>query len=247
MGRLEGKTALITGSARGIGFAMAKLFTREGALVAICDLNIEACRKSAAELDQFGRAGIPFEMDVSKRESVEKAVEEFIEKQGKLDILVNNAGITGDSLLMRMSDKQWEDVLRINLYGTFYCTQAAIRSMIKARSGRIINIASVVGVMGNAGQANYAASKGGIIAFTKSVAREVASRSITANAIAPGFIKTALTEQMTEKARSAIVERIPMVRLGEVEDIAKVALFLASDDAGYMTGQVLVVDGGLVM
>ncbi len=248
MGRLDNKVALVTGSARGIGLAIARAFAKEGALVGVCDLAEDAAREAAKGLKEVGREGVAFAMDVTNPESVDKGISGFIEGQGgRLDILVNNAGITKDGLLMRMSDAQWDLVLKVNLNGVFYCTRAAIRTMIKQRSGRIINMASVVGLMGNPGQANYAASKGGVIALTKTTAKEVASRNITVNAIAPGFIKTFLTDQMTDKAKAAIMGQIPMERLGIPEDVAGVALFLASAEASYVTGQVIPVDGGMVM
>jgi len=248
MGRLENRVALVTGSARGIGNAIAKLFAREGALVGICDVNEEAVKAAAKALGEVGKEGVGFVMDVSNPASVEKGIESFIAGQGgKLDILVNNAGITRDGLMIRMSDEQWDVVLKVNLYGTFYCTRVAVRPMMKARWGRVINLASVVGLMGNPGQANYAASKGAVIAFTKTMAKELATRNITVNALAPGFIKTALTDAMTDKAKEAIMGAIPMVRLGSPEDVAGAALFLASEEASYITGQVIPVDGGMVM
>jgi len=248
MGRLENKVALITGSARGIGLATAKLFAREGALVGICDMNEEAVQKAAKSLGEFGKPGVGFVMDVTDPKSVDKGIGEFVEGQGgKLDILVNNAGITRDGLLIRMTDEQWDAVIKVNLNGTFYCTRVGVRPMMKAKWGRVINLASVVGLMGNPGQANYAATKGAVIAFTKTVAKELASRNITCNAIAPGFITTALTDAMTDKAKEAIMVRIPMDRLGAPEDVANAALFLASEEASYITGQVIPVDGGMVM
>ena len=248
MGRLENRVALVTGGARGIGYAIAKLFAREGALVGICDMNEEAVQKAAKSLGEVGKEGVGFVMNVSDSKSVEDGMEKFISGQGgKLDILVNNAGITRDGLLIRMSDEQWDAVLKVNLNGTFYCTRAGVRPMMKARWGRVINLASVVGMTGNPGQANYSASKGAVIAFTKTVAKELATRNITCNALAPGFIATALTEAMTEKAKEAIMGQIPMERLGSAEDVAGAALFLASEEASYVTGQVIPVDGGMVM
>ncbi len=248
MARLKDKVALITGAARGIGFATAKAFTREGALVGVCDIMGDEAVKSAKELGKFGREGIPFTLDVTNREQCDEVIAQFLQQTGgKLDILVNNAGITRDTLLMRMTDAQWEEVLKINLYGTFYCTRAAIKPMIKNRYGRIINLSSVAGVMGNPGQANYSASKGAVISFTKTIAKELASRNITCNAIAPGFIKTHLTDIMAEQAREAILGMIPLKRFGVPEDIANAILYLASDEAAYVSGHILQVDGGLAM
>ncbi len=248
MKRLEGKTAFITGATRGIGLAAARAFAREGALVGVCARDGKAAETAAASLAEFGRAGIPYALDVSDHPACDRAIEDFTAKAGnRLDILVNNAGLTRDTLILRMSDAQWDEVIRTNLNGTFYCTKAALRPMLKQRYGRIINITSVSAIMGNPGQANYAASKGGVIAFTKTVAKELASRNITVNAVAPGFIKTVLTDAMTEAARDGIMGAIPLGRFGEPEDLAGPILFLASDEASYITGQVLQVDGGLAM
>ena len=247
MGKLDGQGAFITGGARGIGFATAVMMTKEGATVGVADLDGDGAARAAKDLAQYGHEGVPFTIDVSKREQVDQAIDGFREKTGRLDILVNNAGITRDGLLMRMTDEQWDLVLKIHLYGTFYGTRAAVKHMIKARTGRIISVASVVGVWGNAGQANYAAAKAGIIGFTRAVAKEVGSRNITVNAVAPGFIKTALTDQMNEEARNRIIENIRLGRLGVPEDVAGSILFLASPEASYITGQVIQMDGGLTM
>ena len=248
MGRFDGKVALITGSARGIGYATARLFAGEGALVGICDLKDEDSKKAAKALGEVGKEGVGFAMDVSDSASVEAGISSFVKSQGgKLDILVNNAGVTKDGLLMRMTDEQWDLVLKINLYSMFYCIRAAVKPMMKNRYGRIINLSSVSGIMGNPGQANYAASKGGVISLTKTVAKEFASRNITCNAIAPGFIKTALTDLMTEKAHEAMLGMIPLGRFGVPEDIMGTIAFLASDEASYITGQVIQIDGGLAM
>jgi len=244
---LEGKNAVVTGGATGIGRAIARTFAGEGAGVAICDLDYEGAERTAEEIGSTGTTARAYKTDVSDWENVAEVAEKVLQDFGAVDILVNNAGITRDNLLIRMSDEEWQDVLDVNLKGVFHCTKAFVPGMLRRRSGKIISIASVVGMMGNAGQANYAASKAGIIGLTKSLARELAARGINVNAIAPGFIKTRMTEALSEKQRSALVERIPFSRLGEPEDVAKSALFLASELSDYITGQVLVVDGGMVM
>ena len=247
MDRLKEKVAFITGGARGIGFATAKAFAREGAMVGLCDVNAEAAQQAAKDLGQVGKEGVAYTMDVSNHAEVDKVIGEFVGKQGRLDILVNNAGITKDNLILRMTDEQWDQVMRINLNGTFYCTKAALKTMVKQRYGRIVNLSSVSAIMGNPGQANYAATKGAVIAFTKTVAKELASRNVTVNAVAPGFIRTVLTEQMTDQAKEAVLGMIPLKRWGVPEDISEAILYLASDEASYITGQVLQIDGGLAM
>jgi 3-oxoacyl-[acyl-carrier protein] reductase len=244
---LEGKNAVVTGGAAGIGRAIAQTFAAEGAGVAICDLDYEGARRTAEEIEANGATARAYQTDVSDSESVAQAAERILRDFGVVDVLVNNAGITRDNLLIRMSEEEWQSVLGVNLKGAFHCTKAFVPGMLRRRSGKIISIASVVGIMGNAGQANYAASKAGIIGLTKSLARELAPRGINVNAIAPGFITTRMTEALTEKQKAALLERIPFSRLGEPEDVAKSALFLASDLSDYITGQVLVVDGGMVM
>jgi 3-oxoacyl-[acyl-carrier protein] reductase len=249
-GRLEGKTALVTGSTRGIGLATARAFAREGALVGVCSRKADEAAKAAAGLSEVGKAGVAYALDVSNRAEVDRVVEDFAARAGgRLDILVNNAGLTRDTLLVRMTDEQWDEVIRTNLNSVFYATRTAVKRMMRNRpaGGRIINVTSVSAIMGNPGQANYAASKGGIIAFTKTVAKEYAGRGITVNAIAPGFIRTALTDLMTEQAQATIMDNIPLGRFGEPDDIAGPILFLASDEASYVTGHVLQVDGGLAM
>jgi len=244
---LEGKNAVVTGGAAGIGKAIAQSFAAEGAGVAICDLDAEAAEKTAAELRSAGSTARAYKTDVSVWANVKEVVEEILEAFGAIDILVNNAGITRDNLIIRMSDEEWSKVLDVNLKGVFNFTKALVPGMLRRRPGKVISIASVVGIMGNAGQANYAASKAGIIGLTKSLARELAPRGICVNAIAPGFIKTRMTEALSEQQKSSLMERIPFARLGEPEDVAKSALFLASELSDYITGQVLVVDGGMVM
>jgi len=243
---LENKVAVITGAGRGIGRAIALAMARAGSDVVCCDLNKENAEKVAAEVVALGRRSWVQSVDVSDWEAVSTAAEKALEMAGHVDILVNNAGVTRDELLMRMSSEDWDLVLDINLKGAFHWTKALTRAMLKQRGGRIINIASVVGLTGNAGQANYAASKAGLVGFTKSVARELASRNVTCNAIAPGFIKTDMTSKLSGEVQEALLKKIPLGRLGEAEDIAGVAVFLGSDAASYVTGQVIVVDGGLV-
>jgi 3-oxoacyl-[acyl-carrier protein] reductase len=241
---LDSKVALITGGASGIGAGIAKRFCQEGAAVALCDIDVETGSKTAQELGSKARF---FKLDIANEEDVKKTVEKIQETFSKIDILINNAGITNDKLLLRMSKDDWTRVLDINLTGTFLVTRAVIRNMIKQRYGKIVNIASVIGMIGNPGQANYAASKAGIIGLTKSVAKELAARGITVNAIAPGFIETKMTEIIPEEIRQTYLKMIPIGRFGKTDDVADLALFLASDSSSYITGQVLCLDGGMVM
>jgi len=245
--KLEGKVALITGGARGIGREIALLFAKEGADIAICDVNKEVAAATQKEIEAFGRRALSFETDVTALKQVEEMTNIILDNFKHIDILVNNAGITKDNLLLRMSEEDWDRVLAVNLKGVFNCTKAVSRVMVKQRSGNIVNIASIIGIMGNAGQANYAASKGGIISFTKSIAKELASRNINVNAVAPGFIQTAMTDKLKSDQKSAMQANIPLNRLGVALDIANACLFLASADAAYITGQTLVVDGGMSM
>ncbi|MBI4052116.1 MAG: 3-oxoacyl-[acyl-carrier-protein] reductase [Elusimicrobia bacterium] len=242
--RLKDQVSIITGGAQGIGRATAELFLREGARVVVCDVEEGLVRSTAQAL---GEGALGLKADVTAVADCESVVNQTLNQFGKLDILVNNAGITRDNLLLRMTDAEWDLVMNINLKGAFNFTRAAVKSMLKARHGRIINIASVVGQMGNPGQANYAASKGGLIAFTKACAREFASRNILINAVAPGFVKTRLTDILPEEAKKKLYEMIPVGRFGEPEDISKAILFLASDDASYVTGQVVGVNGGMYL
>jgi 3-oxoacyl-[acyl-carrier protein] reductase len=251
--RLTGKTALITGASRGIGRAVALCFAEQGCDVALNYVS-EAGRDNAAEAEEaaqaarhLGRCAMCVEADITDPEAVERMVASVLEAFGKVDILVNNAGITRDRTLKKLEKEDWEAVLAVNLTGAYHCTRAVIDHMRERGSGRIIAVASVVGQMGNIGQTNYAASKAGLIGFTKALAREVARRGITANAIAPGFIDTEMTRAMPDEARQAMLDRIPLGTMGRPEDIALAALFLASDEAAYVTGQVLGVNGGLYM
>lgn len=241
---LSGKNAVVTGSTRGIGRAVAQALADAGARVAVVGRDAE---KASAVAAQIGRDAAGFGCDVSDTAQVAQLIGDVEKAFGGIDILVNNAGITRDNLVMRLKDEDWDDVLNANLRGAFAAIRAASRGMMKKRSGRIINMASVVGLNGNKGQANYAASKAGLIALTKSVAKELGSRNILVNAIAPGFIETEMTDAMTAEARTALNGLIPLERLGKPEDIAAAVVFLASDHASYITGQVLVVDGGMVM
>jgi 3-oxoacyl-[acyl-carrier protein] reductase len=246
--RLEGKAALVTGASRGIGREVALELAREGANVAINYAGSEAkAAEVAEEIKAMGREAIIIQADVSNPEAVDAMVKETIEVFGKLDILVNNAGITKDNLLMRMKESDWDDVININLKGVFLCTKAVTRQMMKQRSGRIINISSIVGVSGNAGQANYVAAKAGVIGLTKTTAKELATRGITVNAVAPGFITTDMTDKLNDDTKAEMLKQIPLGKLGEPGDVAKTVAFLASEDSRYMTGQTLHVDGGMVM
>jgi 3-oxoacyl-[acyl-carrier protein] reductase len=243
----EGKIAVITGAARGIGQAIAFDLAAKGADIVVCDIKAEWLTETAAGVENLGRKAYCFELDVTNAEAVQKGINDIAAATGRIDILVNNAGITRDGLLMRMSEEDWDAVLTVNLKGTFVCTKAVSRIMMKQRSGSIINIASVVGLMGNAGQANYAASKGGVIAFTKSVAKELASRNIRANAVAPGFISSKMTDALSDEVRQKMLDAIPLASFGSPQDVANAVAFLASDQSSYITGQVISVNGGMVM
>lgn len=248
MRKLEGKVAVVTGASRGIGRAIALKLADEGAKVVV---NYSGSQAKAEEvvgiIQENGGEAIALQASVSKTEEVTALMDAAVKTFGSLDILVNNAGITRDNLLMRMKEDEWDDVLDTNLKGVFLCTKAVTRQMMKQRAGRIINISSIVGVAGNAGQANYVAAKAGVIGLTKTTAKELASRNILVNAIAPGFIETEMTEQLPEDIKQGMLTQIPLAKLGQPEDIAKAVAFLASQDANYMTGQTLHIDGGMVM
>ncbi|MDZ7369919.1 MAG: 3-oxoacyl-[acyl-carrier-protein] reductase [candidate division KSB1 bacterium] len=244
---LEGKTAVVTGAARGIGAAIAEALAAAGCSVVISDIDLTTAEATAETIRSRGGRAIACKTDVSVPEQAEELISAAIREFGRLDILVNNAGITRDNLIMRMSEEEWDLVLRVNLKGVFNCIKAASRPMLKQRAGKIINIASVVGVMGNAGQANYSASKGGVIALTKSAAKEFGSRNIQVNAVAPGYIETDMTRGLPESAKQSFLNLIPLQRAGQPKDVADVVLFLASPLSDYVTGQVLHVDGGMVM
>ncbi|WP_436375736.1 3-oxoacyl-[acyl-carrier-protein] reductase [Cytobacillus sp. BC1816] len=246
--KLEGKAALVTGASRGIGREIALGLAKQGANIAVNYSGSEArANEVVDEIQALGRNAFAIQCDVSNSDSVASMVKETVEKFGKLDILVNNAGITKDNLLMRMKEDEWDDVININLKGVFLCTKAVTRQMMKQRSGRIINISSIVGVSGNPGQANYVAAKSGVIGLTKTSAKELATRGIMVNAIAPGFITTDMTDKLNEDVKEQMLKQIPLARFGDPADIANVAVFLASEDSRYMTGQTLHVDGGMVM
>lgn len=247
MNFLNDKVAVVTGAGRGIGRAVAIAYAKMGANVVCVSRTQENSAKVATEIEALGQKSWAFAVDVSDTSSVESSAKNILEATGRVDILVNNAGVTRDNLLMRMSEEEWDTVINTNLKGAFNFTKAFTRPFMKQRSGRIINIASVIGLIGNAGQSNYAASKSALIGFTKSVAKELAPRGVTANAIAPGFIETDMTAVLDEKVRGDIIDRIPMNRFGSPEDIANTAIFLALESTDYMTGQVLTIDGGMVM
>jgi len=244
---LEGRVAVVTGAGQGIGKAISLELASAGADIGVNDVNPDTVGRTVSIIESMGRKAVALQADVSNPEAVEKMVERALDALGRIDILVNNAGITRDNLLVRLKKEDWDSVLDVNLTGTFLCTKSVARHMVKQRYGRIINISSVIGFMGNAGQTNYAASKAGIAGFTKAVARELAPRGITVNAVAPGFIDTEMTRTMPEKARESISQLIPMERPGTPEDVAHCVRFLASEEASYITGQVIHVNGGMLM
>jgi len=243
----EGQAAIVTGGGAGIGLAIARCLGAHGAHIVIADYVGEAAEAAAAEVRRLGVGALAFQADVADAPRMDEVVAATVEKFGGVHILINNAGITRDNLLLRMSKEQWDQVIQTNLTGVFVATHAVLRQMLRQRAGCIVSIASVVGLMGNPGQANYAASKAGIIGFTKSLAREVASRGIRVNAIAPGYIATGMTAKLSEETRAAILEQIPLPRLGEPDDVARAVRFLCSEESGYITGVCLRVDGGLAI
>ncbi len=247
MGTLEGKTAIVTGAARGIGRAIAETLASRGADVALCDLREEWLEESAAAVQALGRKALCLAVDVSKAADVDRAVHGVLDAWGRVDVLVNNAGITKDTLAVRMTEEEWDQVLAVNLKGTFLFSKAVAKPMMKQRGGTMVNIASVIGLIGNAGQGNYAASKAGVIALTKSIAKELASRNVRVNAVAPGFIESHMTDALSEEVRASMLEAIPLKRFGTPADVANAVLFLTEDASSYMTGQVLTVSGGMVM
>ncbi|MFW5750545.1 MAG: 3-oxoacyl-[acyl-carrier-protein] reductase [Planctomycetota bacterium] len=247
MTRLAQKVAVVTGAARGIGQCIALKLAREGADLALCDLQVDWLAETAQKARDLGRRVECYAINVGEAESVDAGMKAVVKDFGSLDVLVHNAGITKDGLLMRMSEADWDAVLSVNLRGSFLCTKAVIRQMMKQRSGSIVNIASVIGLMGNAGQANYAASKAGLIALTKSTAKEVAARGVRANAVAPGYIDTKMTESLPDEVKQQMIGLIPLGRMGDPEEVAKAVAFLASDEASYITGQTIPVCGGMVM
>ncbi|MDP8230498.1 MAG: 3-oxoacyl-[acyl-carrier-protein] reductase [Candidatus Gorgyraea atricola] len=244
---LEGKVALVTGGARGIGKEIALSFAREGANIALCDVNLEETEKTAKEIRDLGRDCLALKTDVTSLKDVQDMMDKILDKLSKLDILINNAGITKDGLVLRMSEQDWDKVIAVNLKGCFICTKVASKVMLKQRFGKIVNLASIIGIMGNIGQANYAASKAGIIGLTKSVAKELAPRGVCVNAIAPGFIKTEMTAKLPEDIQKKMLSFIPLGRFGEPKDVANLALFLSSENSSYITGQVIQIDGGMLM
>lgn len=244
---LTGKVALVTGAAQGIGRAIALLLAQKGADIVVSDINLEKAQETAKEIETIGRRAMAIKVDVANSDNVERMIQAILERFSQIDILVNNAGIARDKLVLRMTEEDWDAVLNINLKGTFHCTKAVVKHMSKQRSGKIVNIASVVGEMGNAGQANYSASKAGVIGFTKTIAREFARRGINANAIAPGYIQTPMTDVLPEKVKEDLRRMIPLERLGQPEDVAEAVFFLVSEASSYITGQVLNVNGGIYM
>ena len=245
--KLKNHVSLVTGAAQGIGKAIAFKLAEEGSDVVLIDVNEEKCKEVAAEIQKKSRKSWIYKVDVADYKQVEAFFDNEIEKWGRIDVLVNNAGITKDNLILRMKEEEWDDVIKINLKGAFNFCKSASRFMMKQRAGTIINISSIIGIMGNAGQVNYSASKAGIIGLTKSLAKELSSRNIRVNAVAPGFIETSMTKDLNEERKQQMLNAIPLKRIGAPEEVANLVLFLASEDSSYITGQVINVDGGMVM
>ena len=244
---IKGKIAVVTGAAQGIGQVIATTLAQEGADVVVADLNANRCQETVDRIQQLGRKAMAVSVNVGDWDQVKSMVDHVLKEWGRIDILVNNAGITRDGLLMRMKEEDWQTVLQVNVTGTFFCAKAVLPTMSRQRSGRIVNIASIVGAIGNAGQANYAASKAAVIGLTKTIAREYASRNITINAVAPGFIDTAMTQELSADTKEALLNQIPLKRLGQPSDVADAVSFLCMEKAGYITGHVLHVNGGMHM
>ncbi len=244
---LKDKVAIVTGASRGIGRAIALRLAKDGAHVAVTATTFESANKVAGEIEQLGRKALAFALNVAKMEECEVLIKTALEKFSRIDILVNNAGVTVDNLLVRMKEKEWDEVLEVNLKGTFNCIRASTKILMKQRAGKIVNVTSVVGVIGNAGQANYCASKAGLIGLTKSVAKELASRNVQVNAVAPGYIETDMTKNLPEETKQTMINSIPLGRIGTPEDVAALVAFLTSANADYITGQIIKVDGGMVM
>ena len=244
---LQGRVAIVTGAAQGIGRAIAETLAKAGADIVVADLDPTRSKETVAAVEQAGRKALNIKVNVADANDTKAMADQVLKEWGKIEILVNNAGITRDGLLLRMKEEDWNLVLQVNLNGTFHCTKAVLQPMTKQRYGRIVNIASIVGAMGNIGQANYAASKAAVIGFTKTVAREYASRNVTVNAVAPGFIDTAMTQGLSAEVKETLQKQIPLARLGTPADIANAVRFLVSDDAAYITGHVLHVNGGMLM
>lgn len=247
MKTLEGKVAIITGGGQGIGREIAILLASEGSSIVLADINYKMAEATAKEIEALGVETFPCEIDVTDSGKVKGMVDKVLDKFGKIDILINNAGIARDNLILRLKDEEWESVLNVNLKGAFNCIKAVSRAMLKAHSGRIVNISSIIGLMGNVGQANYAASKAGLIGLTKSAAKEFGSRGINVNAVAPGYIETPMTERLSEDVKKSILGRIPLGRFAHPREVAKAVLFLVSESSDYITGQVICVDGGMTM
>jgi len=245
--RLKEEVALVTGGGRGIGREIALMLAQEGAMISLCDVDAEALENTRKDIESRGGKCLGGSVDVTSFEQVDSFVQKILDNFKKIDILINNAGITRDGALVRMTPENWDLVLSVNLKGTFNCTKAVSKAMMRQRRGKIVNIASIIGIIGNPGQANYAASKGGVIALTKSVAKELASRNIRVNAIAPGFIQTDMTAKLPDAIKAEMLKHIPLGTFGTANDVAKLVLFLASEESSYITGQVVKIDGGMVM